>query len=95
MMAELLEAYPNIPNALEWGESDADGAVWAAARANGLSPSQVVKLCFNALDVSVAVGLVEFHGNIPANARDRAKKLAVQFNHPEFLRYVAGKLGSI
>jgi hypothetical protein len=92
-MGLLREAYPNIPNALEWGEQS-DGQIWEMARKENLSPEQVRKLCLNALTVAAMLGIVE-RRVIPADALEKLRKLKVQYNHPEFLRYVAGRLGAI
>lgn len=90
---ELLAAYPNIPDAIDYGESD--GAhCWEAARRDGLSPADAVAMIKIAAAVVITASNPTISG-MPPEFAALAVKLLDQFDHPEFLRYVAAKLGAV
>jgi hypothetical protein len=88
---ELLAAYPGCPHALAWGET-AESA-WREARAAGLSPEQAVEGCKRA--ARIVIDVLRGLPGVPAGARTLAAETLAEMDHPDFLRFVRGKLGAI
>lgn len=87
---ELKAAYPGIPDALEVSEIKPE--LWESARAAGLSPAEViaahqVATAALALQTALDPGL--------APTADLVNRLLEQLQHPNYRRYVAGKLGAV
>jgi hypothetical protein len=93
---ELLAAYPGCPHALGWGEASdprVAEATWAEARRKGLSPAQTVEQCKVA--ARIVIDVLRRLPGVPAAARTMAAEILAEMDHPDFLRYVRGKLGAI
>lgn len=86
---ELAAAYPGCPNAVAFCELPEIVEGWEASRRSGESPSRVAGFCRSELARAIGAAPRE------AGSRHAAASLALaEMGHPDFLRYVAGKLGA-
>lgn len=92
----LFRAYPNVTHAVSWvelvvcdadpGERSAWDEIFRHGRAAGIDfdPRQVVGILADALEEDIREG----------TAKGRSAEALAEMRHPEFLRYVAGKMGA-
>jgi hypothetical protein len=83
-----MNAYAAVPHAVAFVElilcaADDGESAWDVMTAAGLSPAEVSEQC------RLAVGDADA---IPA---DRRAAVLVEMGHPQFARYVAGKMGAM
>ncbi len=84
-MDELLKAYPGCPNAIDWCEGEImEKFIWEFERMQGTDPLTVAHKLKN-------VGLI--------SVKDVSHPVLVaalpEMDHPDFLKYVAAKLGAM
>lgn len=91
---EIKARYPAVADAVEYAETADVEPVWAEARDLGTSPAQVV-LWFQVGGAIAVVSRFETLAEIPPETAALATRILDQMSHPDFLRYVAGKLGAI
>lgn len=83
---EVSDCYAAIAPAVGMHELDMLAPLWDMARAAGWSPQQMVEHLTNTADITIKY--------MPGGTLPVTK--ARQFmDHPDFLRYVAGKLGAM
>ncbi len=90
MNAELMEAYPGCPNAVSCHESRTLSDIWPAIRAKGLSPPQAVSLLREVIQETL-----EDAKTIRMTNTEVLDHALPEMDHPDFLKYVAAKLGAM
>lgn len=86
-LEQLRAAYPGCPEAVLLHETPEAEELWEIARASDFRPDEIVALLCQRADRSLARP-----DSRPGNALEIVRH---QMNHPDFVRYVAAKLGAM
>lgn len=81
-LEQLRAAYPGCPDAVEMHEQMGGEHVFAVARQRGIPPDQ-------------AVFLMQLKLSLYLKTVPHFRQVHEQMGHPDFLKYVAGKLGAM
>jgi hypothetical protein len=93
-LEQVKAAYPGCPDAIDWLERPQSQGTWEQARVGDVSPERAVAI----LQLAVAVTILTVFptiGGVPKQVAALTTRILDQMEHPDFLRYVAGKLGSV
>ena len=81
--ARMADAYPGARELVLWHEQPACVGIWEVVREAGLGPREVLPSLKSSAKIAIS-----------AVPQDRLGGFFHQFDHPDFLRYVAAKLGA-